>query len=187
MQAIVRRQNIFSFLISRIYSRSYSNICYGIITKKCIKQMTQHTIYQVIQEIENTNNFNELWLYGFKNLKSCICDYFHDVEEWSSHDIESEVIEIKVFGSAYLENEHKIIIRASPNYYEQAAFSDVCVKMDESEQDDYLTDNGFCYAKYYMIEHYTLIPIASIANIVHIIPKFSKPENFYVNKYIEYY
>ena len=37
------------------------------------------------------------------------------------------------------------------------------------------------------VEHYTLIPIASIANIVHIIPKFSEPEIFYVNKYIKYY
>lgn len=34
------------------------------------------------------------------------------------------------------------------------------------------------------VEHYTLIPIASIANIVHIISKFNEPEIFYVNKYI---
>ncbi|RGB23371.1 hypothetical protein C1646_774607 [Rhizophagus diaphanus] len=36
------------------------------------------------------------------------------------------------------------------------------------------------------VEHYTLIPIASIANIVHIISKFNEPEVFYVNKYIKY-
>ena len=37
------------------------------------------------------------------------------------------------------------------------------------------------------VEHYTLIPITSIANIVHIIPKFDMSNVFYVNKYIEYY
>jgi len=53
-----------------------------------------------------------------------------------------------LFEFAYLDNDnYRIIIRATPNYYGQAAFSDVCVEMDESEYDDYLTDNGLCYAK----------------------------------------
>ncbi|CAG8821491.1 19003_t:CDS:1, partial [Racocetra fulgida] len=53
---------------------------------------------------------------------------------------------IEVFDFAYLGNNDRVIIHAS-NYYNQAAFSDVCIEMDELEQDDYLTDNGLCYAK----------------------------------------
>ena len=49
---------------------------------------------------------------------------------------------------AYLNNHNnKVIIRASPNYYGQKAFSDICIKMDESNQENYLTDDGLCYIK----------------------------------------
>ncbi|PKK55977.1 hypothetical protein RhiirC2_801032 [Rhizophagus irregularis] len=243
MQSIVRRQNIMT-LISKLQSRIYSNhIYHGIISKKFIKKLTQHTIDQFIDQIRNNQNLNNLlWLRGFEKLKSCIYDYFQDIEEWSIQDIENETIKINVSEFAYLDNsQDHIIIRVTPNYYGQACFSDVCVEMDESEQDDYLTDNGLCYAKVLLIiqvlstkleknlelalvywydfayydrddndtqhrdddnhdnlyfykcailkhvDHYTLIPIASIANIVHIIPKFDMSNVFYVNKYIEYY
>ena len=110
--------------------------------------MTQHTINQVIDQLKNTqDNSNDLWICGFEKLKICIYDYFQDVEKWSLQDIENEIIQIEVFEFAYLDNDHKVVIRTSPNYYGQAVFSDVCVKMDESEQDDYSTDNGLCYAK----------------------------------------
>ncbi|CAB5309421.1 unnamed protein product [Rhizophagus irregularis] len=239
----VRRQNIMT-LISKLQSRIYSNhIYHGIISKKFIKKLTQHTIDQFIDQIRNNQNLNNLlWLRGFEKLKSCIYDYFQDIEEWFIQDIENETIKINVSEFAYLDNsQDHIIIRVTPNYYGQACFSDVCVEMDESEQDDYLTDNGLCYAKVLLIiqvlstkleknlelalvywydfayydrddndtqhrdddnhdnlyfykcailkhvDHYTLIPIASIANIVHIIPKFDMSNVFYVNKYIEYY
>ncbi|CAB5345933.1 unnamed protein product [Rhizophagus irregularis] len=225
-------------------SRIYSNhIYHGIISKKFIKKLTQHTIDQFIDQIRNNQNLNNLlWLRSFEKLKSCIYDYFQDIEEWSIQDIENETIKINVSEFAYLDNsQNHIIICATPNYYGQACFSDVCIEMDESEQDDYLTDNGLCYAKVLLIiqvlstkleknlelalvywydfayydhddndtqhrdddnhnnhyfykcailkhvDHYTLIPIASIANIVHIIPKFDMSNVFYVNKYIEYY
>lgn len=110
--------------------------------------MTQHTIDQIINQLKNTQNLNNLWMCGFEKLKSCIYDYFQDIEEWSLQDIENETIKINVFEFAYLDN--NVVIRATPNYYGQASFSDVCVEMDESEQDDYLTDNGLCYAKVYI-------------------------------------
>ncbi|GES84109.1 hypothetical protein GLOIN_2v1783703 [Rhizophagus clarus] len=145
MQAIVRHQNIMT-LIQKLQSRSYNtNIHHGKISKKFIKQLTQHTIDQVIDQLKNTQNLNNLWINGFEKLKSCIYDYFQDIEEWSIQDIENETIKINVCEFAYLDN--NIIIRATPNYYGQASFSDVCVEMDESEQGDYLTDNGLCYAK----------------------------------------
>jgi len=109
--------------------------------------MTQHTINQIINQLKNTQDLNNLWIQGFEKLKTCIYDYFQDVEEWTLQDIENETIQIEVFEFAYLDNDNRIIIRASPNYYGQAAFSDVCIEMDESEQDDYLTDNGLYYAK----------------------------------------
>ena len=83
----------------------------------------------------------------FENLKACIYDYFQDVEEWTLQEIENETIQIDIFEYAYLDNNNKIIIRASPNYYGKAIFSDVCIEMDKAEQGDYLTDNGLCYAK----------------------------------------
>ncbi|CAB4444478.1 unnamed protein product [Rhizophagus irregularis] len=68
------------------------------------------------------------------------------------HDIENEAIQIEVFEFAYLDNDHKVVIRASPNYYGQAVFLDVCIEMDESELNDYSTDNdGLCYAKVLLI------------------------------------
>ncbi|CAG8792058.1 32809_t:CDS:2, partial [Gigaspora margarita] len=73
------------------------------------------------------------------------------IENWLSQDIEKETISIEVFKFAYLNNDYKVAIRASSNYYRQVAFSDVCVEMDESEQDNYLTDNGLCYAKILLI------------------------------------
>ncbi|GES89528.1 hypothetical protein GLOIN_2v1487802 [Rhizophagus clarus] len=88
-------------------------------------------------------------LYDFEKLKSCICGYFQDIEEWSIQDIENKTIKINVCEFAYLNN--NVIICATLNYYGQASFSDVCVKMDESEQGDYLTDNGLCYAKILLI------------------------------------
>ncbi|RGB22249.1 hypothetical protein C1646_776410 [Rhizophagus diaphanus] len=230
MQAIVRRQNIFVTFISKLRSHPCRNSIYhGITSKKPKMQLTQHTINQVVDQLKNTQDLNNLWIHGFENLKSCIYDYFQDVEEWTLQEIENETIQIEVFEFAYLDNNHKVVIHASPNYYGQAVFSDVCVEMDESELNDYSTDNGLCYAKVLLIlrvsstkldqnldlilvqwydfaypnnmqyhyfykcailkyiEHYTLIPIASIADIVHIIPKFNEPEIFYVNKYIEYY
>jgi hypothetical protein len=112
--------------------------------------MTQHTINQIIDQLKNTQDLNNLWMCGFEKLKFCIYDYLQDIEEWSLQDVEHETVWIEVFESAYLDNDHKIIIRATPNYYGQAAFSDVCIEMDKSEQDDYLTDNGLCYAKVYI-------------------------------------
>lgn len=109
--------------------------------------MTQHTIDQIINQLKNTQNLNNLWMCGFEKLKLCIYDYFQDIEEWTLHEIENEIINIEIFEFAYLDNDYKIVIRASPDYYGQAIFSDVCVEMDTSEQDDYYTDNGLCYAK----------------------------------------
>ncbi|CAB4480045.1 unnamed protein product [Rhizophagus irregularis] len=191
--------------------------------------MTQHTINQIIDQLKNTQDLNDLWIHGFEKLKSCIYDYFQDVEEWTLQEIENETIQIEVFEFAYLDNDYKVVIRASPNYYGQTAFSDICVEMDESEQNDYLSDNGLCYAKILLIlrissdkldqnldlilvqwydfaypnnmqrhyfykcailkyvDHYTLIPITSITNIVHVIPNFNELGIFYVNKYIEYF
>jgi hypothetical protein len=82
---------------------------------------------------------------GFEKLKSCIYDYFQDIEKWSLQDINNATMKINVFKFAYLDN--NAIIRATLDYFGQACFSDVCVEMDETEQDDYLTDNGLCYAK----------------------------------------
>lgn len=112
--------------------------------------MTQHTIEQIINQLKNEQNSNNLWICGFEKLKSCIYDYLQDIEQWSLQDIEKETVWIEVFEFAYLDNNDKIVIRASPHYYGQAVFSDVCVEMDESEQDDYWTDNGLCYAKVYI-------------------------------------
>ena len=110
--------------------------------------MTQHTINQVLDQLKNAQDLNCLWIRGFENLKSCIYDYLQDIEQWSLQDIEKETVWIEVFEYAYLDNNNdKIIIRTFPNYYGQAIFSDVCVEMDESEQDDYWADNGTCYAK----------------------------------------
>ncbi|PKB94531.1 hypothetical protein RhiirA5_438560 [Rhizophagus irregularis] len=97
MQSIVRRQNIMT-LISKLQSRIYSNhIYHGIISKKFIKKLTQHTIDQFIDQIRNNQNLNNLlWLRGFEKLKSCIYDYFQDIEEWSIQDIENETIKINV-------------------------------------------------------------------------------------------
>ncbi|RIB05294.1 hypothetical protein C2G38_2047708 [Gigaspora rosea] len=44
-----------------------------------------------------------------------------------------------------------VVIRASSNYYGQGAFFDVCIEMDKSEENDYLTDDGLCYAKVLLI------------------------------------
>jgi len=88
-------------------------------------------INQVINKISNIQNFNELWLHDFEKLKSYIYDYFHDIEEWLSQDIENEIIWIEIFESAYLKNDCEVIIHAYPNYYRQVAFSDICIKMDE--------------------------------------------------------
>ncbi|GES82464.1 hypothetical protein GLOIN_2v1488090 [Rhizophagus clarus] len=130
MQAIVRHQNIMT-LIQKLQSRSYNtNIHHGKISKKFIKQLTQHTIDQVIDQLKNTQNLNNLWINGFEKLKSCIYDYFQDIEEWSIQDIENETIKINVCEFAYLNN--NVIVRATPNYYGQASFSDVCIEMESS-------------------------------------------------------
>ncbi|CAG8517508.1 19993_t:CDS:2 [Racocetra persica] len=84
---------------------------------------------------------------GFEKLEDCIYDYLQSIENWSLQDIMNETISIEVFEFAYLDNEYKMTIYVSPNYHGQVAFSDVCVEMDESEHNDYLTDNGLCYAK----------------------------------------
>jgi len=73
--------------------------------------MTQHTINQIINQLKNTQKLNNnLWIRGFENLKSCIYDYFQDIEEWPLQDIENETIQIDVFEFAYLDNNHKIVI-----------------------------------------------------------------------------
>ncbi|EXX52082.1 hypothetical protein RirG_256180 [Rhizophagus irregularis DAOM 197198w] len=131
------------------------------INKQMQSILTQHTIDQFIDQIRNNQNLNNLlWLRGFEKLKSCIYDYFQDIEEWSIQDIENETIKINVSEFAYLDNSqdhiiitgrkvknqasisHRLVpdfslfdlcIRATPNYYGQACFSDVCVEMNESE------------------------------------------------------
>jgi hypothetical protein len=109
--------------------------------------MTQHTIDRIINQLANVQNLNKLWICGFKQLKPCIYDYLQNIENWSLQDIDNETVQIEVFEFAYLDNDNRMVVRASSNYYGQAAFSDVCVEMDKAEQDDYLTDNGLCYAK----------------------------------------
>ncbi|CAG8520749.1 3416_t:CDS:1 [Racocetra fulgida] len=111
--------------------------------------MTQYTIDQIIDQL-TTSHLDDLWVHGIRQLKSCIHDYFLNIENWSLQDIENETVLIEVFKHAYLDNDNKIIIRASSNYHGCEAFSDVCIEMDESEQNDYLTDGGLCYAKVYI-------------------------------------
>lgn len=134
-------------LVSKLQSQPRNSIYRGITSKTFAKKMTQHTIDQIIDQLKNTQDLNNLWVRGFEKLKSCIYDYLQDIEKWSLRDIENETVWIEVFEYAYLDNNRRIVVRASPNYYGKAAFSDVCIEMDESEQDDYLTDNGLCYAK----------------------------------------
>ncbi|CAI2182739.1 15776_t:CDS:2, partial [Funneliformis geosporum] len=64
-----------------------------------------------------------------------------NVEGRSLQDIENETIQIKVIEFAYLNINHKVIIYITSDYFRQVAFSDICIEMDESEQNDYLTDN----------------------------------------------
>ncbi|CAG8664635.1 4453_t:CDS:2, partial [Rhizophagus irregularis] len=65
------------------------------INKQMQSILTQHTIDQFIDQIRNNQNLNNLlWLRGFEKLKSCIYDYFQDIEEWSIQDIENETIKI---------------------------------------------------------------------------------------------
>ncbi|CAG8787283.1 28945_t:CDS:1, partial [Racocetra persica] len=64
------------------------------------------------------------------------------IENSLSQDIKNKTVFIEIFEFAYLENGYKVIIRASPNYHSQVVFSDVCVEMDKSEQEDYLMNNG---------------------------------------------
>ncbi|CAG8603524.1 2192_t:CDS:2, partial [Gigaspora rosea] len=61
--------------------------------------------------------------------------------------IKYENILIEVFDFAYLDNDNRVIICAVSNYYNQTAFSDICIEVDELEQKDYLTNNRMCYAK----------------------------------------
>jgi hypothetical protein len=155
------------FLTSKRQSPSYNNSIHnGITSKKFSKRMTQHTIDQTINQLRNTSNLNNLWMRGFENLKSCIYEHFQDIEEWTLQDIENEIIQIDVFEFAHLDN-HKII-RASPNYYGQASFSDVCVEIGELGQNNYLTDNGLCYAKVYCIINIKFIKTYQIT-LTHII------------------
>ncbi|CAG8717218.1 11778_t:CDS:2, partial [Scutellospora calospora] len=142
----VSRQNIFMSFVSK--SRSNNRSYNGITSKKAIKQMTQYTIDQVINQLSNAD---DLWIHSFKQLEHCIYDYFQNIESWTSHDIKNNTIWIEVFDFAYLDNDNRVIICASLNYHNQAAFSNVCIEMDELEQDDYLTDYGSCYAKILLI------------------------------------
>ncbi|CAB5391216.1 unnamed protein product [Rhizophagus irregularis] len=255
---IIRDENNTKLLyVKKIFEAvsGFTSETYELLHKTNVKQPYCMT------NKHHINKQMQLILRGFEKLKSCIYDYFQNIEEWSIQDIENETIKINVSEFAYLDNsqDHIIItgrkvknqasishrlmpdfslfdlcIRATPNYYGQACFSDICVEMDESEQDDYLTDNGLCYAKVLLIiqvlstkleknlelalvywydfayynrddndtqhrddhdnhhdnlyfykcailkhvDHYTLIPIASIANIVHIIPKFDMSNVF---------
>ncbi|CAG8543569.1 15697_t:CDS:2 [Funneliformis caledonium] len=56
-----------------------------------------------------------------------------NVKNWLLQDIDNEMVQIEVFKFAYLDKNNRVVVRASPNYYEQAAFFDVCVEMDKSE------------------------------------------------------
>jgi len=57
MQAIVRRQNIFTAIVSKFKLQSYNkSIHHGITSKKATKKMTQHTIDQFTNLLENTQN-----------------------------------------------------------------------------------------------------------------------------------
>ncbi|CAG8646866.1 2985_t:CDS:2 [Gigaspora rosea] len=125
--------------MSKFQSRHNNSSYRGIKANKAIIKM------MLIQSIKlaNASNSERLWKHGFENFKYCIHDYLQSIKNWSSQDIEKEAISIEVFEFAYLDNDYKVTICASSNYYGQVAFSDVCVKMDESEQDDYLTDNGY--------------------------------------------
>ncbi|CAG8605001.1 33176_t:CDS:2 [Gigaspora margarita] len=196
------------------YMFEFRTVLNGIHQLLINKSITEEFIFEYKTSFNNLQNADNLWINGFKQLKHCIYDYFLSIENWTSYDIKHENILIKVFDFAYLDNDNRVIIRAVSNYYNQVAFSDVCIKIDELEQNDYLTDNGMCYAKklelalvhwydfaypsniknhyFYkcavlkFVEHYNLIPITSIANTIHIIPKFNKPGIFFINRYIDY-
>ena len=100
--------------VSKFQSRSNNSSCYGITSKKVIKKITQHTIDQIIRQLANIPNLNILWMRSFEQLKYCIYDYFQDIEDWSLHDIKNKTVQIEVFEFAYLSNDHKLVIRASP-------------------------------------------------------------------------
>ncbi|PKY51910.1 hypothetical protein RhiirA4_470751 [Rhizophagus irregularis] len=118
-------------------------------------------LYEIIKEInkkieESTKDYkkpsvNEPSVNDNQEQETtCIYDYFQDVEEWTFQEIENETIQIDIFEYAYLlDNNNKIVICASPNYYGKAIFSDVCIEMDEVEQGDYLTnDDSSNYTNY---------------------------------------
>ncbi|CAG8756932.1 27501_t:CDS:2 [Gigaspora margarita] len=65
-------------------------------------------------------------------------------QNWTLQNIENEPVFIEIFDFTYLNNNYKVVIHASSNYYSQGAFSDICIEMDKSEENDYLTDDGLC-------------------------------------------
>ncbi|KAF0496501.1 hypothetical protein F8M41_020944 [Gigaspora margarita] len=86
-------------------------------------------------------------MHSIGQLKHSIYYYLRNIENWILQNIKNEIVFIEIFDFAYLNNDYKVVIRASSNYYGQGAFSDICVEMDKSEENDYLTDDGLCYAK----------------------------------------
>ncbi|RIB20125.1 hypothetical protein C2G38_2180083 [Gigaspora rosea] len=135
-------------IIDKFQSQLNNVSCHGIISKKATMQITLHTIDQFIDQLD-ASNLDNLWMHGIEQLEHCIYDYLRNVENWTLQNIENETVFIETFDFAYLNNDYKVVIHASSNYYGQGAFSNVCVEMDKSEENDYLTDDGLCYAKVY--------------------------------------
>jgi hypothetical protein len=99
------------------------------------------------EKLKCEKDIDNLCIEGIQKLIYCL-DAFLDDE---SNISENEDINLKIYASGTLTNGE--IVYATSRFYGQPKFSDVAVAMDSNDT-DYLTDNGMCYGKVSYIKIY---------------------------------
>ncbi|CAG8532864.1 31_t:CDS:2 [Dentiscutata heterogama] len=138
----------------------------------------QHLLKSLIDIYKHDEECTFEILDGLCHLVPAMNDYF-DLMSVFEEDIKKSEIIFILYESFTLTNKEQI--RATNNYYNMPMFSNIAVYMD-SEQKEFETFNGYCFAK--LTNIYNLIPVESINNLVHIVPQFDTTNSYYVNIFL---
>ncbi|KAF0369742.1 zn-finger domain-containing protein [Gigaspora margarita] len=116
-----------------------------IINKTPWYSLKLYDINYIISQLEFDKLIPQETIQGFEYLQICIEDFLSNIKK----DSLNLNIQIEVFKNAKLKSE--VIIRASPSYYKAPYYSNIAIKIDNEEQQIYINDNGYCYAKILLI------------------------------------
>ncbi|RHZ69750.1 hypothetical protein Glove_279g46 [Diversispora epigaea] len=141
--------------------------------------------FEFINKYKNETNLDEKMIKGLNHFIQSLNSYF-DLLKIST----AQGCHIKIYRSITLKN--RAILRTINMFHKRPWFSNISVTMNDEKLFEYQSDNGICYIQTLLITDvflkkekslhlafvYNFIEIETIEDIVHIVPRFDKTNEY---------